>query len=171
VSQRNLRIVVFSPSVVSTRDNPGANRVREMCQALIALGCDVTHLEERGNAWYRAMLEAEGAEPLRAFNRDFPLIRYRFYDIPQGIHRSVWFGRELATADLVIVYPDSPEGVVEEVAGFAVPQVVRLWDAPETNIPDLREPVFSESDQTAETIAHQLIQAVNNELIRRRQTS
>ena len=85
MTQQHLRVVVFSPSIVSDVDNPQAGDVRALCQALVDLGCDVTHLEVRGNPWLRALLETQGAEPLRTFNRDYPLIRYRMYSLPSGI--------------------------------------------------------------------------------------
>lgn len=168
MTQQNLRIVVFSPSIISEVGNPQAVMVREICQAFADLGCDVTHLEERGNSWNREMLLSQGSEPVRAFNRDFPQIRYRQYEIPQGIHRSVWFGRELATADLVVVYPGSPDGVVEEAEGFAVRQVVRIWDSAASDLAELRELMFGEGDEDADQVARFVIAAVHAEMIRRR---
>ena len=94
---------------------------------MIDLGCDVTHLEERGNPDLKRMLETRGYAPMRAFNLAYPRIRYRQYEVPKGIHRSVWFARELGTADAVVVWPGSPEPVMEELRGFRVPQVVRFW--------------------------------------------
>jgi hypothetical protein len=127
MSQHALRIVVYSPSIISDIGNPAATTVRAMCQAMIDLGCDVTHLEERGNPDLKRMLETRGYAPMRAFNLAYPRIRYRQYEVPKGIHRSVWFARELGTADAVVVWPGSPDPVMEEVRGFRVPQVVRFW--------------------------------------------
>ncbi len=167
MTQTKIRVVVFSPSIVSTIENPQAATVRAMCQALIDLGCDVTHLEERGNAWYRAMLETDGSAPLRQFNLDFPLVRYRFYDLLRGMERSVWFGRELSTADLCVVYPGSPDEVTEEIAGFAVPQVVRVWDSPDCDLPEARRWLFAPIEADADKRAAQVIAAVDAELSRR----
>ena len=125
--QQSLRIVAFSPSIISDIGNPQATSVRAMLDAFAALGCDVTHLEERNNSDLRMMLQTRGYRPMRSFNLTYPSIRYRFYDLPEGIHRSVWFSRELGTADAVVVWPGSPEPVLEEVAGFAARQIVRFW--------------------------------------------
>ena len=122
-----LRIVVFSPSIISDIGNPQATTVRAMCQALVERGHDVTHLEERGNPWLDRMLRLRGYAPMRAFNERFPLVRYRQYTIPKGMERSIWFGREVATADALIAYPGSPSEVIEEVAAFDVKRLLRFW--------------------------------------------
>jgi hypothetical protein len=96
------------------------------------------------------------------------MIRYRQYEIPQGIHRSVWFGREMATADLVVIYPGSPDGVVAEAAGFEVRQVVRIWDSPQSDLPELRDSVFDDVNGDSIDRARVAADAVNTELMRRR---
>ena len=134
---RQGRIVVFSPSIISDMGNPQATTVRAMCQAFVDLGHDVTHLEQRGNEPLDALLGSRGYGPMRSFNERYPGIRYRQYDLPRGMERSVWFGREVATADGIVAYPGTPKAVVEEVAAFDIPRRVRFWADSEDHARDL----------------------------------
>lgn len=124
---RQLRLVVFSESIVSDIGNATATTVRAMCQAFSELGHDVTHLERRGNPALTRMLQARGYAPMRAFNQRYPQIRYRQYDLPSGAERAVWFGREIATADAVVAYPGTPKEVVAELAARDNVQTLRFW--------------------------------------------
>ncbi|HRA48889.1 MAG TPA: hypothetical protein PK819_12540, partial [Thermomicrobiales bacterium] len=153
-----MRIVVFSPSIVSDIGNPQATTVRALCQALVDAGCDVTHLEEQGNRHLTRMLTARGSAPMRAFNLAYPGIRYRQYEMLTGIKRSVWFGRELAIADALVVFPGVPDGVMEEAVGFAVPQVVRF-------LPDLVEIDGMSAD---DVFAAAVNVVANNDVVRQR---
>jgi hypothetical protein len=122
-----LRIVVFSPSIVSDIGNPMAATVRAICQALADDGHDVTHLEERGNPHVRELLLRHGSQPLRDFNDRHPLIRYRQYDLSRGWERVIWFGREIATADVVVAYPGVDDAVIQEVAAISSPKIIAFW--------------------------------------------
>jgi hypothetical protein len=131
-----LRLVVFSESIISDIGNPMATTVRAMCQAVADLGHDVTHLEERGNPALTRMLETRGYAPMRAFNERYPLIRYRQYELPAGAERAVWLGREVATIDVVVAYPGTPLGVIDELERRDNPQLLRFWPGAE---PEIRE--------------------------------
>ena len=122
-----LRIVVFSPSIVSDIDNPLAATVRAICQALLDDGHDITHLEERGNPHLRELLLHKGSQPLRDFNDRHPLIRYRQYDLSQGWEQVIWFGREIATADVVVAYPGVADAIITEVAAISSPRIIAFW--------------------------------------------
>jgi hypothetical protein len=98
-----------------------------MCQAFVEAGHDVTHLEERGNPHLREMLEVHGYAPIRAFNKQYPLIRYRQYDLTGGWERVVWFGREIGTADAVVAYPGVAEVIVQEIAAVGSSRIVTFW--------------------------------------------
>lgn len=124
---RQLRLVVFSQSIVSDIGNPQATTVRAMCQAFAEAGHDVTHLEQRGNPALMQMLKTRGYAPMRAFNERYPLIRYRQYDLLAGAERAVWFGREIATADVVVAYPGTPDEVLAELEARDSVSVVRFW--------------------------------------------
>jgi hypothetical protein len=124
---KGLRLVVFSESIISDIANPQATTVRAMCQAFANLGHDVTHLEERGNPVLTRMLRTRGYGPMRAFNQRYPQIRYRQYEMPGGAERSVWFGREVATADAVAAYPGTPETVIAELEARDDARLVRFW--------------------------------------------
>ena len=157
---RQLRIVVFSPSIISDIGNPQATTVRAMCQAMVDAGHDVTHLELRGNPWLDHMLRQRGYSPMRAFNERYPLLRYRQYTIPKGMERSIWFGREVATADALIASPGTPDETMEDVRAFDVKRLLRFWpessDEARDLIPDWFEPaicpVATGSDRT-ETVS------------------
>lgn len=122
-----LRLVVFSESIISDTTNPWAITVRAICQAFADAGHDVTHLEARGNFALYELLMMHGAEPLRWFNERYPLIRYRQYELASGWERVVWFGREIATADVVVAYPGAPQAIMEEVAAITSPRIVAFW--------------------------------------------
>jgi hypothetical protein len=124
---RQLRLVVFSQSIISDIGNPQATTVRAMCQAFAETNHDVTHLEQRGNPALLRMLKTRGYAPMRAFNERYPQIRYRQYDLPAGAERAVWFGREIATADAVVAYPGAAVEVVSQLEARDSASVVRFW--------------------------------------------
>jgi hypothetical protein len=131
---KRLRIVVFSESIISDIGNPMATTVRAICQALVELGHEVTHLEERGNQALTRMLQTRGYAPMRAFHKNYSQIRYRQYDLPSGSERTVWFARETATADAVVAYPGTPEAVLALVESSAKSRL--LWDWLRAGSPD-----------------------------------
>ena len=124
---RQLRLVVFSQSIISDIGNPQATTVRAMCQAFADAGHDITHLEKRGNPALMRMLKTRGYAPMRAFNERYPRIRYRQYDLLTGTERAVWFGRETAVADAVVAYPGTPDEVISELATRDVAGILRFW--------------------------------------------
>src|SRR4029079_13727855 len=132
-----LRLVVFSESIISDIGNPLATTVRAMCQAFADLGHDVTHLEERGNPALTRMLETRGYAPMRAFNERYPLIRYRQYELPAGVERAVWLGREVATIDAIVAYPGTPLEVIDELERRDNPLLVRFRPGAEPGIREL----------------------------------
>jgi hypothetical protein len=117
---------VFGASIVSDWENPAATTSRALLGALVAAGHDVTFLERRGNRPTVDLLRARGSGGLRAFAARYPQLQYRTYELPTGNERTVWLGREVATSDAVLVLDDAPEGVVEEIAAFESPSLVRL---------------------------------------------
>jgi len=124
---RQLRLVIFSQSIISDIGNPQATTTRAMCQAFAEAGHDVTHLEQRGNPALMRMLKTRGYAPMRAFNVRYPSIRYRQYDLLAGAERAVWFGRETAIADAVVAYPDTPDEVISELESRDTVNVLRFW--------------------------------------------
>jgi hypothetical protein len=74
---------------------------------------------------------------MRAFNERYPLIRYRQYELPAGVERAVWLGREVATIDAVVAYPGTPLGVIDELDRRDNPQLVRFWPGAEPGIREL----------------------------------
>jgi hypothetical protein len=138
-----LRLVVFSESIISDIGNPMATTVRAMCQAFADLGHDVTHLEERGNPALTRMLETRGYAPMRAFNERYPLVRYRQYELPAGTERAVWLGREVATIDAVVAYPGTPLGVIDELDRRDNPLLVRFWPGADPGVRELM-PLWTE---------------------------
>jgi hypothetical protein len=124
---RQLRLVVFSQSIISDIGNPQATTVRAMCQAFADAGHDVTHLELRGNPAMMRMLKSRGYAPMRAFNERYPRIRYRQYDLLAGTEWAVWFGRETAIADAVVAYPGTPDEVISELESRDTASILRFW--------------------------------------------
>lgn len=132
---RPVRFVLFGASVVSDWGNPAATTSRNLLRALTAGGHDAIFLEQRGNAPTVELLQARGAAPVRDFADAYPDVRYRTYDLPEGLERSVWLGREVSTADAVIVQEGAPEPVVEDVARFDTERVVRLYQVTGSEVP------------------------------------
>ena len=124
---RQLRLVVFSQSIISDIGNPQATTVRAMCQACAEAGHDVTHLEEGRNPALMRMLSTRGYGPMRAFNERYPHIRYRRYAPLSGSERAVWFGREIATADAVVAYPRTPRAVMAELEARTDNNIIWIW--------------------------------------------
>jgi hypothetical protein len=123
---RPLRFVIFGESIVSDFDNPPAATWRPILQALATAGHDAVFLEQRRNRAMVELLQARGAAPLRAFADQYPEIHYRTYDLPSGAERSVWFGREVATADVVIALDTAPQAIFEELATYDTPRIVKI---------------------------------------------
>lgn len=122
-----LRIAVFGESVVSDWENPAATSWRALLRALTAAGHEAVFFEQRRNRATVELLRARGSNPLRAFGLHYPDVRYRTYDLPRGLERSVWFGREVATLDAVIVLDTAPPEIGEELRGYTTPRLVRVW--------------------------------------------
>lgn len=139
---RKLRFVVFSPSIISDLGNPQATTVRAMCQALIDLGHDVTHLEPRVNPFVTELLHTRGYGPVRSFNARYPLLRYRQYEPTGGFARRVWFSREIGTADVVVAYPGCGDEVMEEVIGLESPRMLAFFPGAERVGADLLDAWF-----------------------------
>ena len=127
VDERPVRLVIFGASVVSEWGNPAATTNRAILRALTAAGHDAVFLEQRGNAPTVDLLKSRGAAALRAFADAYPDIHYRTYDLPEGLERSVWFGREVSTADAVIVQEGAPPPVIDALARFDTQRLVRLY--------------------------------------------
>jgi hypothetical protein len=99
---------------------------------------------------------------MREFNERYPLIRYRQYDLVGGWERVVWFGREIATADVVVAYPGVPDAIVEEVAAITSPRMVAFWPGATGRKRDLlplwyepvESPVVAHDTKAGEQINH-----------------
>jgi hypothetical protein len=123
---RPLRLAVFGESIVSDWGNPAATTWRALLRVLTAAGHEAVFLERRRNRATVELLQARGAEPLRTFGARYPDVRYRTYDLPRGLERSVWFGREVATLDAAIVLDNAPAEIVEELRAYRTPRLLRL---------------------------------------------
>lgn len=126
-AERLLRLVIFSPSLIADIDNPGATSTRALVGALSAAGQEVTHLERRGNPLLDRQLRVRGSAALRSLNARYPDVRVRQYDVPMARQqRGVWFGTEVSTADAVIALPGTPDEVLDLIAPFETPHLVRV---------------------------------------------
>ncbi len=63
---------------------------------------------------------------MRAFGRAYPDILNRTYDLPRGSERSVWFGREVSTADAAILLDDAPAEIFDEIVAYDTPRLVKI---------------------------------------------
>ncbi len=135
--ERPVRIVIFGTSVVSEWGNPAATTSRAILHALTTKGHDAVFLEQRGNAPTVELLKARGADALRDFADAYPDIRYRTYDLPEGLERAVWLGREVSTADAVVVQEGAPDAVIEDLARFDTPRLVRLYQITGVEVPGI----------------------------------
>lgn len=124
---RPLRLVCFSPSLIADIDNPAVTSTRALLAALARAGHVVTHLERRGNALLDRQLRSRGSAALRAVNARYPDVRVRLHDLPPGKQqRVVWFGTEVSTADAVIAFPGTPDDILDLIARFETPYLVRV---------------------------------------------
>jgi hypothetical protein len=123
-----LRFIVLGASIASDWNNPVATSARAVLSAIAATGHDVTYLEQRGNTALAGLLAMRGSRPFKAFTDRYPEIQYRTYDLPRGWERTVWFGREIGTADVVIAFPGTPEPLLPEIAALPSPHLLRLVD-------------------------------------------
>ena len=125
--ERPLRLVCFGPSLIADIDNPGVTSTRALLGALATAGHEVTHLERRGNALLDRQLRTRGSAALRSLNARFPEIRVRLHDLPPGRqNRVVWFGTEVSTADALLAFPGTPDDILQLVARFETPYLVRV---------------------------------------------
>ncbi len=134
---RPVRLIFFGASVVSEWGNPTATTSRAILRALSAEAHDAVFLEQRGNAPTVELLRARGADALRDFADVYPDIRYRTYDLPEGLERAVWLGREVSTADAVVIQEGAPEAVIEDLARFDTPRLVRLFQITGSEAPEI----------------------------------
>ena len=104
-----MRLVFFGLSIVSDWDNPAATNHRAMLRALAMRGHQVAFLEERRNAPTVGLLKQRGAAPLKAFDRSFPDIPYRTYEISSRRELDVWLGIEAATASAIVALDGTPK--------------------------------------------------------------
>jgi hypothetical protein len=132
-----LRIVFFSPSIVSDWHNPTATTVRAVMRALTAAGHDVLHLEERKNQPTVDLLRARGSSALRAFTERYADLAYRTYEFPTGLERTVWFVRQISTADALVILDKVPEGISAEAGRVQTRHLTKIrWSRdPEVEAP------------------------------------
>jgi hypothetical protein len=123
---RPLRLVIFGESIVSDWGNPAATSWRALLRVLTAAGHDAFFLERRKNDAVVDLLRARGGDAMRAFGRAYPDVLNRTYDLPRGMERSIWFGREVATADAAIVLDDAPAEIFEEIVAYDTPRLVKV---------------------------------------------
>jgi hypothetical protein len=128
VLERPLRFVVFGGSIASDWGNPAATSARAVLSAIAAAGHEVTFHEQRGNPALAGLLANRGSRGYTAFTNRFPEIQFRTYDLPRGWERTVWFGREIATADAVVALPGTPAPLLLEIAALDTRRIVRLVD-------------------------------------------
>lgn len=144
VAVASMRIVWFGASVVADWDNPSATTTRAVMRALGERGHRVVFLESRNNAPTVGLLKARGSEALRAFARAYPDLHYRTYDLPRGgIESQVWFGREAAIAEAVIVQDVAPEVVRAAFGSFASTHLVKIH---QQTLPDAHDPAGETAD-------------------------
>ncbi|HKG25716.1 MAG TPA: hypothetical protein VKB09_08705 [Thermomicrobiales bacterium] len=125
-----LRFVFFGESIVSDWGNPVATTVRAVMRALTAAGHEALFLEERRNRATVELLRARESSAVRAFAERYADLHYRTYDLPSGLERTVWFVRQVATVDAVVVMDGAPEGDSEEAARLDTRHLTRVyWSA------------------------------------------
>jgi hypothetical protein len=127
---RPLRFAFFGESIISDWHNPAATTVRAVMRALTAAGHEATFFEQRKNRATIELLHERGSAPLRAFAARYPDLHYRTYDLPTGLERTVWFVRQAATVDAIILLDGVPAGIVEEAARLDAHHLTRItWSA------------------------------------------
>jgi hypothetical protein len=170
--RRPLRFVFFGHSIVSDWNNPAAHQSRALLLALNKLGHETRFLEERGNKATVGLLQEQGSAPLRDFNRDFPDIIYRTYELPRGLERTVWLAREIGDVDVAVALDDAPGELLDELARVPLPRLVRVVllteDAPLPFTPDITLRLLESDTDDAASFAASLVDLVTAELTRRR---
>ncbi|MFL5760185.1 MAG: hypothetical protein ACJ789_10620 [Thermomicrobiales bacterium] len=168
---RPLRFVFFGRSIVSDWQNPEALTSRAVLRALNHLGHETRFLEERRNQPTVELLRARGAGPLREFAAEYPDLVYRTYELPKRRERTLWLGRELADADAVVVFDDTPSDVLAELARISRPRLVRVIALTGNNEPPFAPDILLDATEMtlrhASEVAADLAAAVSEELARR----
>ena len=119
-------LVVFGDSIRSDIGNPAATTWRALMAALIADGHRVTFIEMRRGRALEALLRIRGSAPLRAFANRHPGLIYRTVDLPHRREVGVRMAQELALADAAIVLDTAPATIIEALAAFDHPRVLRV---------------------------------------------
>lgn len=117
------RWAIFSASIVSTIDNPGAHLLRTVGRSLARLEQEAVFYEERANPALRALLRQQGAQSLDAFRAAYPEIDYRTLDRRLGPDLGEWLARLLATVDVALVEVATPPNVAAWVGRLTRPHL------------------------------------------------
>ncbi|CAN5766410.1 hypothetical protein BH23CHL5_BH23CHL5_04990 [soil metagenome] len=121
-----MRFVCFGASIVSEIGNPKATSSRAFLSSLAHRGHQVVFLEKRLNSHFVRTLHIHGTRGLAEYDRNFPEVPYRTYDIPSARELEVWLGRESSTADALILLQGTPQAILDGVSKLNAPHLVRL---------------------------------------------
>ncbi|CAN5898119.1 hypothetical protein BH24CHL4_BH24CHL4_23120 [soil metagenome] len=145
-----LRLVFFGLSIVSDWENAAATSHRALLRALAERGHQVVFLEERRNAPTVGLLKQRGAAPHKAFDRNYPDVPYRTYELPPQREMDVWLGREASTADAIVAFSGTPVPCFEGLLRLEAGHTLRLMErpAPETGTDHVTEMYVPSSQMT-----------------------
>lgn len=102
-TERQLRWVIFTTSIISSVDNPEALLWRSLGGRLRRAGHQAVFFESRGNKAVRMLLQRDGSQALKEFRARFPDIEYRTYGPRHGANLVEWMTRILATVDVAVI--------------------------------------------------------------------
>lgn len=111
-----LRWIWLGGSIIADRDNPLVKTNRAVIRALQEQGQQVEYLEPANHPGFVESLRLHGSGFYRNFLAEYPDIRYRRYDLPRPGEHDVWYGREAALVDVLVVESAAPPGVFEWLA-------------------------------------------------------
>src|SRR6185312_108145 len=121
MNSERLRWAIFTPSVLSSVDNPEAHLWRTIGSRLKQQGHEATFFEERNNPALRALLHKAGARGLLDFREQFPDILYRTFEARSGFELAEWLTRILSTVDIAVTQHGAPSELNAILGDFTRP--------------------------------------------------
>jgi hypothetical protein len=121
MSGERLRWAIFTVSIISSVDNPGAHFWRAVGRRLQRRAHLATFFEPRGNPALHALLRSERSGGLTAFRERFPDLHYQTVEQRSGFMLAEWLTRTLSTVDIALVDRNASPELIAALSEFSRP--------------------------------------------------